>query len=363
MFNLALQHGMPHDWTTNWIKPLHKGGDANDASNYRTIMVGSMMAKLFGCVMEMKLSAWAEINNKRARGQTGFRQAHSTIDHLVTLRVLMEESRLVGKGLYCCFVDFKKAFDMVPRDILWKRMEELQVPHEYMHAVARLYNQVICQIRMGDQVSEPLSSDIRVKQGCPLSPTLFGLCIDRLEQMVQEYALQEGIKEVLIGNAVIMLLLYADDVVLFTHTLEDAQKMMEVLKAFCAHSSLIVNEQKTKIMLAKTLRTDQPLIVYNGKSIETVESFKYLGLEVPANYKWRECAMRRLEAGKRAYYAFENMCHQGNIKCWTLKKYLFDALVLPVLLYGVEDGEVAYPHQRGKSLKGYKSASSPIFSK
>ena len=202
--------------------------------------------------------------------------------------------------------------------------------------MARLYNQVICQIRMGDQVSKPLSSDIGVKQGCPLSPMLFGLCIDRLEQMVQEYALQEGIKEVLIGNAVIMLLLYADDVVLFTHTLEDAQKMMEVLKAFCAHSGLIVNEQKTKIMLAKTLRTDQPLIVYNGKSIETVESFKYLGLEVPANYKWRECAMRRLEAGKRAYYAFENMCHQGNIKCWTLKKYLFDALVLPVLLYGVE---------------------------
>ena len=47
MFNPALQHGMPRDWTSNWIKPLHKGGDANSLNNYRTIMVGYFMAKLF----------------------------------------------------------------------------------------------------------------------------------------------------------------------------------------------------------------------------------------------------------------------------------------------------------------------------
>ena len=46
--------------------------------------------------------------------------------------------------------------------------------------------------------------------------------------------------------------------------------------------------------------------------------------------------MQRLEAGKRAYYAFENMCNVGEIKCWAHKKYLFDALVTPVLLYEVE---------------------------
>ena len=34
MFNDALQHGMPYDWTTNWIKPLHKGGDVNNVNNY-----------------------------------------------------------------------------------------------------------------------------------------------------------------------------------------------------------------------------------------------------------------------------------------------------------------------------------------
>ena len=78
-----------------------------------------------------------------------------------------------------------------------------------------------------------------------------------------------------------------------------------------------------------------------------MESFKYFGLEVPSNHRWNECVTRRIEAGKRAYYAFENTFNHGDIKCWVLKKYLFDALVTPVLFYGV----VASLNLLGKSLK------------
>ena len=122
--------------------------------------------------------------------------------------------------------------------------------------------------------------------------TLFGLCIDQLEQMILEFMQQEGIEEVTICNAVIMLFLYADDVVLLAHTLEDAQKLMVVLEEFCLH------------MLNQTNYKEKPCIMYNNETLEVVESFKYLGLEIPTNHKWHECAMRRLEAGKRAYYAF-----------------------------------------------------------
>ena len=105
-----------------------------------------------------------------------------------------------------------------------------------------------------------------------------------------------------------MLLLYAENVVLLAHTLEDAKKLMMVLENFCLHSGLIVNESKTKVMLVKTNHKEKPCIIYNNEVLEVVESFKYLGLEVPANHKWHECAMRHLEAGKKSYYAFENMC-------------------------------------------------------
>jgi hypothetical protein len=54
----------------------------------------------------------------------------------------MEENRLRDKGLDCWFIDFKKAFDMVSRDKLWKRMEELEVPDEHTIAISRIYQQV-----------------------------------------------------------------------------------------------------------------------------------------------------------------------------------------------------------------------------
>ena len=117
------------------------------------------------------------------------------------------------------------------------------------------------------------------------------------------------------------------------------------------HTKLSVNSSKTKIMLVKSQKRDKPCIMYNNEPLECVESFKYLGLEVPSNHRWNECATRRLEAGKRAYYAFENTCNLGDIKCWVLKKYLFNTLVTPVLLYGVEVWGGSIPKSTWKAFE------------
>ena len=69
LFNKAMEKGMPKEWTENWIKPIHKIGERSIPSNYRTIMVGSTMAKLFGTVMENKIISWVEENSKRAKTQ------------------------------------------------------------------------------------------------------------------------------------------------------------------------------------------------------------------------------------------------------------------------------------------------------
>ena len=66
-----------------------------------------------------------EKNYKRAYGQVGFWKHQSTIDNLTIIWVLMEESRLRGKGMYCCSIDFNKAFDMV--DAPWGHLEKLKI--------------------------------------------------------------------------------------------------------------------------------------------------------------------------------------------------------------------------------------------
>ena len=157
--------------------------------------------------------------------------------------------------------------------------------------------------------------------------------------MIQYFTDNKGINYPTIGQATILLLMYADNVVLVSRTEEDTNKLMKVLEAFCELSGLRVNMGKTKAMLSKTRGKREkihPQITYQGKPIEAVNSFKYLGLEIPSDHKWYQCATKRRENGKRAYYAFENMCRQAGIQSWNLKKYLFDTLVTPVILYGVE---------------------------
>ena len=89
-------------------------------------------------------------------------------------------------------------------------MEELEIHLQYRGVVHRLYEEVKVKIRTSVGISESFRSDIRVKQGYPLSPTLFGLYIEKLEEWLN---LQGG-DGVWLGEFVIKLLLYADDLVL-----------------------------------------------------------------------------------------------------------------------------------------------------
>ena len=91
--------------------------------------------------------------------------------------------------------------------------------------------------------------------------------------------------------------------------------------------------------------------MYNNEPLECVESFKYLGREVSLNYRQNEYVVRHLEYEKRAYYAIENTCNHGEINYSVLEKYLFNILVISMLLYGV----VGSLNQLRKSLKMSKS--------
>ena len=51
--------------------------------------------------------------------QAGFRAGHSTMDHVFLLHHVIDFYRQRGKQVYCAFVDYSKAFDLVNRSALW----------------------------------------------------------------------------------------------------------------------------------------------------------------------------------------------------------------------------------------------------
>ena len=88
LFNLEVKQGFPKPWTQSLIIPILKSGDKNDPSNYQTIMISSLLAKLYGIILEKKINEWLEMEGKWDKGQAGFRRNHATTAHLVTLRII-----------------------------------------------------------------------------------------------------------------------------------------------------------------------------------------------------------------------------------------------------------------------------------
>jgi hypothetical protein len=135
VFNKLLQQGYLASLFTGIIHALHKGGHALQFENYKGITMGHVLAKVFAMILEARLSNWAEERGLRARGQVGFRKDFHTTDNLYILRTFIEQSAHKRKKVYCYFMDFHKAFDTVPRDLLWQVLAKMGIVGRFMQCL------------------------------------------------------------------------------------------------------------------------------------------------------------------------------------------------------------------------------------
>ena len=111
LFNVVLTSGqVPDDWCLGSIKPIYKNkGDEGDPDNYRKISPLSCFGKLFTSCINKRLTCYVE---------AGFKSDFSTVDHIFVLKSLADLYLNKRKRLYCCYVDYQKAFDTVNRSKL-----------------------------------------------------------------------------------------------------------------------------------------------------------------------------------------------------------------------------------------------------
>ena len=110
--------------------------------------------------------------------QSGFTPKKSTTDRILALRVLIERRREFRQGLLAAYVDLRKAFDSVDRDVLWKLLELRGMPPHLIGLMSALYSETVSAVRCGSRISEFFPVRSGVRQGCVLAPTLFNTCMD-----------------------------------------------------------------------------------------------------------------------------------------------------------------------------------------
>jgi hypothetical protein len=179
-------------------------------------------------------------------------------------------------------------------------------------------------------LSARFSCGIGVKQGCPLSPLLFGLYFDELEKHLDAL---DGDSSPQLADIVVKLLLYADDLALMSETPQRLQKQIDALSEFCVERQLVINVSKTKVVVFEKCRSAAPKFTYRRTTIERVQSFRYLDLELHSTRGMAVAIDKLTAAGKKALFALRRRCNDLSITDPEVMCHLFDSLVHPVLSY------------------------------
>lgn len=344
LFNLILNTGVvPKSWTVGIIKPLYKNkGDSTNLDNYRAITLVSCLGKLFTSVINNRLTKFSDEIHLISDAQAGFRKGYSTTDNIFILNALVSLYLSFGKKLYCAFVDFRKAFDSVSRSCLWRKVQRSHITGKIFNVMHNLYRSSKSCVRNGDEMSEFFNSNIGVKQGENLSPFLFALFLNDLEDFLSDNNVNDlkdmsRLSREHIGMYLkLLLLLYADDTVIFAETAKELQHALDVFQSYCNLWKLTVNLDKTQVLVfAKRKRKEKFKFLLYQRELEITDTYPYLGILFNCNGKYNKTQTKLVDQAQKALFSIYTKIKNVSLSIDVQFK-LFDALVSPILLYSSE---------------------------
>ncbi len=258
LFNHVFDTGIvPNQWLEGHIIPLYKHkGSKYDPDNYRAITIVSCLGKLFTSVITTRLTSYAEQNGLITEAQSGFRKGYSTADNLFSLHAILEI--LFNKKKKRCFVHlliFRKSCDTVWRQGLWYKLLLSRINGKCLNIIKSMYKSIKSCIKVGNEYSDYFPCTVGVRQGENMSPLLFAMYLNDLEQFLGARGISDlqSVTSDMFHHLDIyvklFLLLYADDTILMSESKSGLQDALDYFHQYCIQWKLQVNTSKTKVVI------------------------------------------------------------------------------------------------------------------
>ena len=224
---------------------------------------------------------------------------------------------------YFNFIDLKSAFDTVWRKALWRMMIAIGVDTKIVNIIEALYKDTECAIVIDGHITEWFKVNIGVRQGCILSPTLFNIF---LEFVMKE--LKRLDQDLQMKNTLSVYIRYADDTTLISTVFNKLKISSGELEEACRKWGMKINGGKCKI-----ISTSTDSIKIDGKNVDHVEEFVFLGSVVPDT---SADVMRRIALAASAYGRLRKVIWDRHDISNHLKIRIYNALILPIATYASE---------------------------
>ena len=153
--------------------------------------------------------------------QNGFQKGRPCTDPTFCLQLLIEKRREFNLETHLLFIDYEKAFDNIQRQILFNILKSSHIPDTLLKAIVDIYAQNKILIKFNNKLSKPVEINKGLCQGCPLSPMLFNVYLDKI---VTKWHNQDITGMKLSKNRQLSLLLFTDNQVIIADAEDNLQK-------------------------------------------------------------------------------------------------------------------------------------------
>ena len=265
----------PTVWKMAEVIPLYKEGDPEVAQNNRPISLLSCLSKICDKVVLNQYTEYLTKHKLMTRHQSGNQKNHSTETLNIATTDLLLEAMDNKQLSIVIFLDMSKAFDSVRHDMLLQRISNLGASPA-VYTWFKIYLSDRQQyVRIETTASAPATLSYEIPQGSVLSPFLFNIYTDSLPSVPESCNLES----------------YVDDSKTFlsftlsnmNHSLRQVEEDLCRVFEWCCRNSLLVNPEKTKMLLVGTRQLMNQLeapihINFMGETMTPVTEVKDLGM-------------------------------------------------------------------------------------
>ena len=337
----------PKEWSDAYVVTIYKGkGDSSNPACYRPISLLNTLYKVYASLLQQRLST--QYDDRLRNTQYGFRSNRGTDDPLFILRRAQDYSAKTGTPFHLLFLDWKQAFDSIDHSAMLTALRRTGMHPKYLRVIQELYTEprFCTKGHTGEEAWGRAHTGIR--QGCPLSPYLFVIVLSVVFHDVDTRLRAFGVPSNTwsVGKPAYDLE-YADDTLLFALSQKQLQEFLHYVQLEASMYGLELNYDKTELLSHPTHPID--LCFTDTSPVKKVNVAKYLGSYI----SWEAPVHTAINHRK-------NLMHSAHMKLqavWRSKlsvkarARVFNACILPVLLYGLSNLPLEKHHYR--SLDGF----------